>query len=686
MPVNRFISTDNRPRSRMGDVSFRGFRSRPYSASLPDGVAAYAGNMRMDRQVAKVRAGLEQLANDISLTNPPLVLDFALAADVAVTSITRSGATATVTTTTNHGYSTGNVVNIRGAGQAEYNGDFTITVTGLNTFTYTVTGTPATPATGTIVANKGPRVFANYADRVRASCVYADDDNNEGIVFVTSSRGFLYREGQATVELTFPAGEDIDDTDTCDLVQFLDKVYLFRGRKLASPISISSLTQAAGTATCTTGSNHNLATNDWVDVRGASPDGYNGIVQVTVTGATTFTYTVSGALASPATLTSATIMAVKAPMSWDRNTANDFVRVSTGPHASGAGFRKMPAADWALPFMQRFVIPYDRDELILSDALDADTYDTTFAQLRLEPGSKDWIVGAHVYQDFQLLVFMRKSIHMLELDASLEPYALKAITRDIGCIARGSIVTAGGRILWLSEQGVHALNIGDLLALKNDTVPLSDPIQDQIAQINWAAAGSAVGVYHNNRYYLAVPFGASTTNNRVLVFNFLNGEWESVDSYPGDFDVQQWHVLGYGDEQRLHCTSTFGFVYLMEENTADEYGTPGSVTSTDITGNLYTRDYRSGLDRLRFQRVQVTGDFTAGDVVAADFVTKEPDATSTGVIQYTAASTTDASLRRTLHARGQSGSVRITTTAGRPEIRTVMVEAVNSDRQVVNAS
>jgi hypothetical protein len=38
---------------------------------------------------------------------------------------------------------------IRGATQDEYNGVYTITVTNANEYTYTVSGTPATPATGT---------------------------------------------------------------------------------------------------------------------------------------------------------------------------------------------------------------------------------------------------------------------------------------------------------------------------------------------------------------------------------------------------------------------------------------------------------------------------------------------------------------------------------------------------------
>ena len=70
--------------------------------------------------------------------------------DVAVTSITSVGTTATVTTTTNHGFSNGQSVLISGAVPTEYNGQVTITVTGANTFDYTVVSGLLSPATGTI--------------------------------------------------------------------------------------------------------------------------------------------------------------------------------------------------------------------------------------------------------------------------------------------------------------------------------------------------------------------------------------------------------------------------------------------------------------------------------------------------------------------------------------------------------
>lgn len=67
-----------------------------------------------------------------------------------ISPLNRSGSTASVVTTTPHGFSTGDRVTISGADQPEYNGVFSITVTGGTAFDYQVSGSPTTPATGTI--------------------------------------------------------------------------------------------------------------------------------------------------------------------------------------------------------------------------------------------------------------------------------------------------------------------------------------------------------------------------------------------------------------------------------------------------------------------------------------------------------------------------------------------------------
>jgi hypothetical protein len=89
-----------------------------------------------------------------------------------ITSITRVGNTATVTTTTDHDlteqYHT--AVEIVGADQSEYNGTKTLLrVLNRRTFTYTVTGDPATPATGTMFLNEDRLGYNGYFQITKVS-------------------------------------------------------------------------------------------------------------------------------------------------------------------------------------------------------------------------------------------------------------------------------------------------------------------------------------------------------------------------------------------------------------------------------------------------------------------------------------------------------------------------------------
>ena len=74
-----------------------------------------------------------------------------------LTGITRNGQVATATFN-GHGYAADGLskIQISGADQAEYNGIVQISNVTANTFDYTVTGTPATPATGTLVSKVAP--------------------------------------------------------------------------------------------------------------------------------------------------------------------------------------------------------------------------------------------------------------------------------------------------------------------------------------------------------------------------------------------------------------------------------------------------------------------------------------------------------------------------------------------------
>ena len=88
---------------------------------------------------------------------------------------------------------------------------------------------------------------------------------------------------------------------------------------------------------------------------------------------------------------------------------------------------------------------------------------------------------------------------------------------------------------------------------------MSDPIDPIIRQINRAYADKSVAIYHNNRYYIAVPLNASTYNNAILVYNLLNQGWESVDLIEQEgWDVVNFITSGAGGVNRLFAINRFG--------------------------------------------------------------------------------------------------------------------------------
>lgn len=112
----------------------------------------------------------------------------------ATVTITRSGATATVAHTA-HNMATNDKVVIRGANQQEYNGIHQITFIDANSYSFAVSGTPTTPATGTIKSSFVPvEGLTDSSGNISATRVYATDQPIKGTVRKSTSSP-LYKAG-----------------------------------------------------------------------------------------------------------------------------------------------------------------------------------------------------------------------------------------------------------------------------------------------------------------------------------------------------------------------------------------------------------------------------------------------------------------------------------------------------------
>lgn len=116
--------------------------------------------------------------------------------------ITRSGSVASVAHTA-HGMSAGKTVVIRGAAQDEYNGRFSITNVTTNAYDYTVSGTPTTPATGTITATAQILTGLTDADGLLATTTFEYSSDQPVVGKVRKASGSPnYKEGTVVGTIT----------------------------------------------------------------------------------------------------------------------------------------------------------------------------------------------------------------------------------------------------------------------------------------------------------------------------------------------------------------------------------------------------------------------------------------------------------------------------------------------------
>lgn len=388
----------------------------------------------------------------------------------------------------------------------------------------------------------------------------------------------------------------------------------------------------------------------------------------------------------------------------------------------GLGFTHMPTPPWAIYHQRRLWMPFNytmagttgspvitsrntKDELIASDILDENTYDQIQNQFKIASGGADFIVGLQPFAEDALVVFARNSIHLIRgVGADLGNTSVQEITREVGCVARRSIVQVGNQVFFLSDNGVYGVAFEDLYNLRGATTPLSEPINPLMVRINKSYAANAVGVYHDNRYYLAVPLDSSTVNNAILVYNFLNQGWESIDL----ISSQGWNIIGFvrsgaGTTNRLHVVSKEGGIHMIDEQVAtgqNDYqdylclGIGTSAAYQDINSILTTRQYTySTMDRKRFNSYELHVE-SASNVQSNANLSLEvenPDSTIDlssvyDIYGQNVPSGEDLSLRGRLgNKRGYGAQLTVTPSFGRPKIRAIKITGALQNGGTVSA-
>ena len=658
------------PTASDGDAGFLGFASRMNPVALPAGVLQLSENMRLDRGTAKTRKGARRLADELLPSGFPLTLPFRF--DPIET-------TETVL-------------------------DFTLGI-----------------------GDSGVQVLTTYPNGVFASGTYRSPglNNKEYILLATNSGAFIYDDTNSLGEvesiitdhtgdpitdengnplvainyfqpLPYPAGETIEPTDSVSLVQAFDRMYLLReadqnvagwgSQVLGDSVGVS------GTLATVRMASHGYSTGQRVRMDGGAVAAYSG-QEYDIVSATNDTFTITVPLGTPgeAATLGRTVRRVKPPLYWTGDITTPFVKALGGVPSEGATYRRMRSVGWAVYTNNRLVLPDGRDQVMLSDILDPDLYDPFWQSFRINQGSNDYLVAVHPWVEGSFLVFMRNSIWLATVnqgftagglpdDINTTVSRLDLLTDEIGCSARRSIATAGQFVYFLSDAGVYRLDTRLDLKLRGDTKPLSEPIADQVARIQPAGAEYAIGLWHDNRYWLAAPVDGQDVNNALFVYSALNEQWESIDKYP--FGIDNLIVAQRGGlNRRLFAASRAGKLFLLEDIERGD-DPPDSTLGIDyytvVTGRLKTRRYGFGtMGTKRFVRAlsDVVLPSTGSLTVKARMVNPDVEMTLVPGKTNDLPDAEDYTLKQPIRYKAHYCELEFETTAERPEIRTVSVEA-----------
>lgn len=714
-----------------GDTAFLKMNNRLRPDQLQAAEIAYSSNGRMDLDGAwQVRKGIESFGPTLTantesirlLSTPTWKL---YSGTVTISSASRSSATVTVDTSSAHGYSSNTLVYISGlTGTVSPNGNRLITVSSSTQFTFTITGATGSETYSGSGTSQPAQLSAASVTGVFGSCLFSNPNtaNDNYIILATNlnAQAIKLSDGTATT-IAYPSDTTI--ASTVELLHAFDKVFIFRDGQ--QPLEWNGSFSGTPAFTAVVGgvysnsayfdSANNTSVVDGIVTVTEAAHGLSVGDTIYVVDAGTGHLTVDGNGYKVATVpTSGTF-------TFYSQTPDDTTHkvVYAKRQSQGLGLMHMPSPPWAVQHQRRLWMPYwytpngtsgsptytDRnilDEIVASDILDSNTYDKIQSQYRITAGTADSLVGVEPFAEDNLLVFMRHSIHLIKgISGSLLDTSVNLITKEVGCVSRKSIVQIGNQVLFLSDNGVYAAAFGDLYNLRGAGIPLSEPINPIIGRINRNYAQNCVAAYYNNRYYLAVPLDSSTVNNALLVYNFLNQGWESIDTTDQSaWEISQLIVGDTGGLSKLYVVGSLGSVHIIDgrEDNKDNLTLYAGISAQPypITSYATTRQYTMGtLDRKKFSSYELHVESSASQSSNASISveTENLDSTEALTTIYSLLGNAnldvaeDASLRgRIGNKRGYGAQLTFTPTSGRPKLRAVTLNAAITNLGITQAT
>jgi len=161
----------------------------------------------------------------------------------------------------------------------------------------------------------------------------------------------------------------------------------------------------------------------------------------------------------------------------------------------------------------------------------------------------------------RMYVFKRNSVHAFDVvwtggaqipteENTIDTINSQVIplSTDVGAVAPNAVVYAGGAgdsdVFFLASDGVRSLKrvAGDVAGGPGS--PISEPIKDIIAKINWAKADIATAAVYDFKLYMGIPVDGASYNNTTIVYDLEKKRWI------GEYSLEpiDYQVANFSDE------------------------------------------------------------------------------------------------------------------------------------------
>jgi hypothetical protein len=151
---------------------------------------------------------------------------------------------------------------------------------------------------------------------------------------------------------------------------------------------------------------------------------------------------------------------------------------------------------------------------------------TNAAVIDINKFDGDRITALAKFQDV-LIIFKERSIYQLSLDSSGLP-VISPVSKNYGCVGHRSIDNVENDVFFLTRNGIYVLGNEPNYYNVIRTNELSSRIHPEIDSINPTNFANATALFNQYVYYLGIPSGGVTANNRVLTYDRRFLAWSKL--------------------------------------------------------------------------------------------------------------------------------------------------------------